>query len=217
MSYPGKMLNDGLCDPPGIEIPARQLLGTVCVCGGVDCPLFDNRGCAEAILRQVKADPTVSIRLTSDADRIPHYTSLDAADYAKFDREGMLNRKRDLEVLQRLGLSPGDTRRSRYLYELLLKNVASPIGICAYDTPNWDGCALARSGAYESVCAKGWSELVFDRTSEDKAEARRLSIERVRTDPVLKIRPPSPDVHELLGRWQWGGRNKRQRHAGRGL
>ena len=29
MSYPGKMLDDGLCDGPAIEMPARQLLGTV--------------------------------------------------------------------------------------------------------------------------------------------------------------------------------------------
>ena len=200
MSYPGKMLSDGLSDPAAIEIPARQLLGTVCVCGGADCPLFENRECAQAILRRVKADPSMSIRLTSDADRIPHYTVLDAGDYAELDREGMFNRKRDLGVLQRLGLSPGDTRRSRCLYELLLQRVETPVGICAYDTPNWEGCALARSGAYESVRAKGWRELVFDRTTADKAAARRQSVERVRNDPVLKIRP-----HHLMCMSCWVG------------
>ena len=135
MSYPGKMLDDGLCDSPTIEIPARQLLGTVCVLGGADCPLFETREQALDILKRVKADPAVAIRLTSDADRVPHYTMLDAEDYANRDREGLLSRQRDLDVLQRLGLIPSDTRRSRYLYELLLERIETPDGICASKAP----------------------------------------------------------------------------------
>jgi len=200
MSYPGKMLPDGLSDAPAIEMPARQLLGTVCFAGGAACPLFGKAGEAEAILARVKADPAVSIRLTSDADRIPHYTALNAADFARLDREGLYNRKRDLDVLQRLGLVPGDTRRARYLYELLLQRVETPCGICACDTPQWEGCPLARSGAYEGVRAKGAASLVYDRPAADKAEARRLSVERVRRDPVLCIRP-----HHLMCMSCWVG------------
>lgn len=70
MSYPGKMLSDGLCDAPTFEIPARKLMGTVCVCGGADCPLFSSSDDAAAILSRIKADPTTTIRLTTDADRI---------------------------------------------------------------------------------------------------------------------------------------------------
>ena len=106
MSYPDKMLNDGLCNPPALEIHARQLLGTVCALGGADCPLFKKKEDAMAVLDCVKRDPAVSIRLTSDADRIPHYSLLSLDDYAQVDREGVLNRKRDLDVLQRLGLVP---------------------------------------------------------------------------------------------------------------
>jgi len=200
MSHPNKMLNDGLSDPPEIEIPARQLLGTVCVLGGADCPLFADRREALAVLERVKADPSVSIRLTSDADNVPHYTLLDADDYANMDREGVFNRKRDLDVLQRLGLAPGDTRRSRYLYELLLQRIETPLGLCAYDTPNWEGCPLARSGAYEGVRDKGSREIVFDRTDADKAESRRLSVERVRNDPVIAVR-----AHHLMCMSCWWG------------
>ena len=200
MSYPGKMLGEGLCDLPAIEMPARQLLGTMCVCGGADCPLFASRERARAILDRVKCDPAASIRLTSDADRIPHYTALDVDDYTRIDREGVFNRKRDLDVLQRLGLAPGDTRRSRYLYELLLQRLETPEGICAGDTPNWEGCPLARSGAYESVRARGWQEIVFDRPAEYKARARTRSVERIRRDPVLCLRP-----HHLMCMSCWYG------------
>ncbi len=200
MSYPGKMLADGLSDAPALELPARQLLGAVCACGGAACPLFATPAAALALLARVKADPALAIRLTSDADRIPHYTHLGADDYPALDREGVLNRQRDLGVLQRLGLAPGDTRRARYLYELLFQRVETPWGICAYDTPNWEGCALARSGAYERVRAQGWTALVYDRPAADKGEARRLSVERIRRDPVLCLRP-----HHLMCMSCWVG------------
>ncbi|MFA6108176.1 MAG: hypothetical protein WDA75_05330 [Candidatus Latescibacterota bacterium] len=200
MSYPGKMLNGSLCDAAAVEIPARQLLGTVCVAGGAACPLLGSREEALAVLKLVKRDPAACIRLVSDADRVPHYTMLQEGDYARIDLEGVRNRKRDLDVLQRLGLSPGDTRRARYLYELLLQRVETPAGICAHDTPGWEGCPLARSGAYESVRARGWQDLVFDRPGEECATARRLSVDRIRSDPVLRIRP-----HHLMCMSCWYG------------
>ena len=200
MSYPLKMLDDSLCDAPAIEIAARQLLGTVCVAGGAECPLFTKKVDALEALKIAKQDPTASIRLTSDADRVPHYAMLEDEDFARLNREGVLNRKRDLDVLQRLGLSPGDTRRARYLYELLLKTVETPVGICAHDTPGWEGCPLARSGAYESVRQKGWQKIVYDRSEQDMSEARRQSIERIRTDKILNVRP-----HHLMCMSCWVG------------
>jgi hypothetical protein len=200
MSYPGKMPHDGLSAAPGIAMPARQLLGTVCVFGGAACPLFQRQEDARGVLARVRADPALAIKLTSDADCVPHYTRLGTDDYARLDRDGLLNRQRDLGVLQRLGLVPGDTRRARYLYELLLQRIETPVGICGYDTPNWEGCPLARSGAYERARTQGSSRIVYDRPAADKAEARRQSVERIRNDPVLRIRP-----HHLMCMSCWAG------------
>jgi len=200
MSYPLKMIDGSLCDAPAADIPARQLLGTVCVAGGARCPLFREREEALEVLRRVKRDPSATIRLTSDADRVPHYSMLDDADYANLNRADVLDRKRDLDVLQRLGLSPGDTRRARYLYELLFQRIDTLVGICAHDTPGWAGCPLARSGAYESVRGKGWKEIVYDRPAQDMAEARRLSVDRIRTDGVLSVR-----AHHLMCMSCWIG------------
>ena len=183
----GQATADGLCWAR-FSIAARQLLGTVCVAGGASCPLI---GADEAweILDRVRCDPTVTIRLLSDADEVAHYTSFAAGEMPVADGEAVLNHKRDLDVLQRLGLGPGDTRRARYLYTLLLERIETPWGICANDTPGWEGCALARSGAYEQVRAQGWTALVRLRPQAEKDKARRQSAERIANDDRIHIRP----------------------------
>jgi len=183
--------DDGL-HRAAIVIQARQLLATVCILGGNDCPLL-SKSEARAILDRVKGDPTVTMRLDSDADVIPHYKSFDSTDPTKTDRQAMFNRKRDLDVLQRLGLCPGDTRRARYLYTLLFERIATPFGICAYETPGWEGCPLARSGAYERVREQGWQAVVYLRPQPEKDEYRRRNVEAIMNGERLFIRP-----HHLL-------------------
>ncbi len=178
---------DGLCKAT-ITIRAHQLLSTVCIVGGAECPLLEQEK-AQEILNQLKSDPTLTIRLESNADEIPHYTTLDIEDYARMDRQEVFNRKRDLDVLQRLGLVPGSVRRARYLYELLFERVPSPDGICAYDTPGWEGCPLAQSGAYESIRAQGWQALVYSRSEEEMQEYRRHNVAEIDNSERLYVRP----------------------------
>ena len=180
-------LDDGLSKPE-IRMDARQFLGTVCRAGGADCPLI----CAEeaaSIRERTLADPTVTIQLLSDADEAPHYSLLTAEHYAARDPEVILNRKRDLDVLQRLGLVPGSIRRARYLYELLFQRIETPWGICAWDSPGWEGCPLATGGAYERMREAGWREFVYDRTEEEKADYRARNEEAIATGDRIFIRP----------------------------
>lgn len=189
-------ITDGLCNP-AITIETRQLLGLICRKGGAECPLIDAER-AGAILERMAADPTVSIRLVSDAEELPHYTW--GADDP--DPEDVLNRMRDLKVLQRLGLCPGDTRRARYLIELLFSRIETPWGICAFDTEGWEGCALATSRAYESVLDAGWHEVVYCRSNEERAEYRERNEREVAEGDRLYIRP-----HHLMcmSCWYNGG------------
>ncbi len=190
---------DGLCQP-AINLPARHLLCTVCRQGGADCPLMSADE-AEAVLGRVKADPTVSLRLTSDADRIRHYTAVAPGPLTEDQRLAVFNRKRDLDILQRLGLAPGDTRRARYLYTLLFERVETPVGICAYDTPGWSGCELARSGAYEQVRQQNWQAVVYARSVEEMAEYRRVNVAGIEAAERLFLRP-----HHLMCMSCWLGR-----------
>jgi len=180
------MLTDGLSSPQ-ITIQARQLLGTVCRLGGADCPLID-AAAAQAVLDVVRQNPAAAIRLNSDAENIPHYTTLTPEDHEQVDMEDALNRKRDLDVLQRLGLLPGDTRRARYLYDLLFQRIETPDGICAHDTPGWEGCPLAQSGAYERVREGGWSAVVYLRPQEEKDEYRASSAKVAAEGDCINVR-----------------------------
>ncbi|MCD6362369.1 MAG: hypothetical protein J7M38_16040 [Armatimonadetes bacterium] len=180
-------LDDGL-SKPRIIIQARQLLGTVCRAGGVDCPLISAEEAA-SIREQTLADPTVTIQLMSDAEEIPHFRELPDDIYATRDPETVRNRKRDLDVLQRLGLVPGSIRRARYLYEWLFRRIETPWGICAWDTPGWEGCGHARSGAYERMREEGWTAFVYDRPVEERAEWRARSEEEIATGDCIYIRP----------------------------
>jgi len=189
-------LRDGLCRAE-ITIQARQLLGLVCRQGGADCPLISAEEAAP-ILERLASDPTVTVRLCSDADCIPHYTHMTAADYEAMDPVDVLNRKRDLDVLQKLGLCIGDTRRSRYLVELLFEHIQTPWGICAYDTPGWEGCELATSGAYEAVRAAGWREIVYCRSDQERAEFRAGNALAIAQGDRIFIRP-----HHLMCMCCW--------------
>ena len=182
-----KRMTDGL-GKPAVQIQARQLLGLVCTKGGVTCPLIEPVS-AHDVLARMGQDPTLAVQLHSDADTVAHYETLTPEDYAQRDPHDAFNRKRDLDVLQRLGLVPGSIRRARYLIELLFARIDMPDAICAYDTPGWEGCPHAQSGAYERVREDGWQVIVHARTEEEMRAFRARNAERIRNGEQLYVRP----------------------------
>ena len=101
---PAKPAGDGLC-AASLTIRAHQLLSLVCILGGAKCPLVEEPK-ARRMLQRLGEDPSAAIRLLSNADEIPHYTKLGPTARVAADDRDVLNRKRDLDVLQRLGLGP---------------------------------------------------------------------------------------------------------------
>ncbi len=179
-------MTDGM-SKSDLEIRPHHLLCTVCVLGGVECPLLGSDR-VHQILDQVGNNATLRIKLVSDADEVAYFRNICPEDYAGMDTQDVFNRKRDLDVLQKLGLSPGDTRRARYLYALLFERIETPQGICAYDTTGWEGCPHASSGAYEKIRHKGWSAIVYKRSDEDKNEYRKKSVAEIYSGERLYIR-----------------------------
>ena len=105
-----KQVTDGM-SKSDIEIRPHHLLCTVCNLGGVECPLL-SKDKIDHILHCANTSPTLRIKLVSDADEIAYFRGISSEDYDQMDTQEVFNRKRDLDVLQKLGLAPGDTRRA---------------------------------------------------------------------------------------------------------
>lgn len=72
------------------------------------------------------------------------------------------DRKKDLEVFQRLGLVPGDVLPAEKLISLIYDKLPTVKGICEYGastSPEWDACSGVYSGMYELRHKKGLFEI----------------------------------------------------------
>ena len=95
-----KKVTDGL-SKSDMEIRPHHLLCTVCALGGVECPLL-GKDRIDHILDAVGRDPTLRIKLASNADEIVYFKNIRPEDYARMDTQEVFIRKRDLDVLQKL-------------------------------------------------------------------------------------------------------------------
>lgn len=176
-----------------LEVRPYQLMCVVCRIGeGRTEDLGDPR--LTEILKTVRGDPKLPLALRCNADTVYRYQN---PGHGEDTPEGELhNAKRDLDILQKLGLVPGDTRPARDMFERLLDNVSTARGICAYEkvtSPTWQGCPRAESGNYEKGRALGIKAVIPPRDAKDKANSKKTSAAEVYEAKTLRIRP-----HHLL-------------------
>ena len=167
-----------------IEIEPRWLLCANCVRGGGMAEYIDKYNIME-IARKISENPELHLTLTGAFDETGARTD-------KFDKQTPAERRKDLDVLQRLGLCFGDTRSARDLFYRLTNEITSLSGICAYpDNPygKWPECEIAGDGFY----AAG-NKLLRPAQDPAQMEARKQSSCRMiaETDRIV-VR-----IHHLL-------------------
>jgi hypothetical protein len=188
---------EGLCPLaagfPTVAVRPFQLMCVVCRLGA---------GCADdlghprltAILRAVRRDPKLPLTLRCNVDAVYRYQN---PGHAEDTPEGALfNAKRDLDVLQKLGLVPGDTRPAIDLFERVLAKIPQARGICGYErqtSDTWRGCPHAASGHYEKGRGLGITAVIPPRDPREKAEYKKRSATAIYEARSLEIRP-----HHLL-------------------
>ncbi|MHB8952974.1 MAG: hypothetical protein ACYC4U_08320 [Pirellulaceae bacterium] len=189
-------------DEPGIRIPdgfaalsvrPHQLMCVVCRIGaGCTADLGEPR--LTAILEAVRHDPKLPLSLRCNVDTVYRYQN---PGHAEDTAEGELfNAKRDLDIVQKLGLVPGDTRPAIDMFERVLTQIPQSRGICAYEThtsDTWRGCPQAGSGNYEKGRELGINALIPPRDPQEKAHYKQTSAAAIYQAPTLQIRP-----HHLL-------------------
>jgi hypothetical protein len=171
-----------------LDIRPYELMHIVAYIGGGHTEdLGDAR--LNSVLTSIRQNPTLPLTLrcnvtTAYAFQNPGY-GLDTLD-------GVLhNVRRDLRILQRLGLVPGDTRPAIELFRRLYENVESGRDLLWFDevtSPAWEGEPELR-GLYERGHALGIEAIWPARDPQECAAAKEASVRELYAAEVLQIRP----------------------------
>jgi len=172
-----------------LEMRPYQLMCLVCRIGaGQGDDPGDER--LDDALRAIRRKPYTPITLRANVSSIYAFQNPGRDDDTP---EGELyNVKRDLDILQRLGLLPGTTMPAIDLFDLLFDAIHTARGICAYDeitSEEWRGCPRAFSGNYEKGREKGLAGIFRLRSKEEMARAKQESAQAIYTAERLFIRP----------------------------
>ena len=165
-----------------------QLLCIVCSLGeGGSVPKAAG---VKELVDKIRNNPDMPIALRCNAGDEFFYqdpgTENDTSEGAEF------NKKRDMDILQRLDLAPGSILPARILLGRLFKTIRSVSGICNYDTVTaeaWRGCRRAKSGCYEKGLAKGIEAIIPPRSQEAMKEDKKASLRDMYEAEAIKIRP----------------------------
>ena len=172
-----------------LEVRPYQLMCILCRIGeGRTKDLGDDR--LNRILAAVQEDPKIPIRLRLNTESVYGYQN---PGHTEDSPEGELfNVKRDLDVIQKLGLVPGDTRPAVDMFERVFLNLTAAKGICGYETltsETWQGCPQAAAGNYEKGHALGLKAVIPPRDEQEKAHFKKTTVEQVYQAKTLQIRP----------------------------
>lgn len=170
------------------KVRPYQLLCLICASGATDSGPADPR--LRKLLAAIRRDPDRPITLRCNAgdvfayqDPSPDQDTPEGTDF---------NRKRDLDILQRLSWPPGVTLPARVALMCLLKQITAVTGICGYDTvtaPAWRGCAMAGSGNYERGQQKGIAALIPPRDEVEMAREKAASLQALCAATEVTVRP----------------------------
>ena len=176
-------------DLESLQVRPYQLMYILGKLGsGAKDDLGDDR--LNEIHRKVRENPEIPVTLRCNASEVYRYQDPGTAEDTS---EGALyNRKRDIDIIQRMGLVPGAVRPARDLFARLFSNIPTAEGILRYDTvtsPGSEGCSEAICAGYDRAVEAGMTILFPDRdedvqrTEEKRREGELDSADQLRLLP----------------------------------
>ena len=142
------------------------------------------------IIAAVRADPDMPVMLVCNAGDVFSYQNPGTAEDTPEGPE--YNRKRDMDILERMDLAPGSILPARILFRRLLAAVPTVAGICGYETLTgeaWQGCPRTNSGDYERGHEQGINALIAPRDAEEMAADKASSLEDMYGADEILSRP----------------------------
>ncbi len=167
-----------------MEVEPRFLLCVNCLRGG------GRSGCIEKykideLYQKINKNPDMHLSVVGAFDNMGARTE-------RFYQQTPSERRKDLDVLQRLGLNFGDTRSARDLFLRLSLSILNLENICRYpENPygKWHECELADEDFY----IKGNRQLRYVQNPEESERQKILSCQELAKVDIVLIRP-----HHLL-------------------
>lgn len=177
-----------------LKVRPYQLLCAICSLGG-PLPRDARVGPVERLKAAVRANPDVPLTLVCNAGDL--YVWQDPGTAEDTPEGADYNRKRDLDILQRMDWVPGMTLPARAVFMSLfpLSRRPTPIptveGLCGYGLgePGWEGCPKARSGDFERALQQDVAALIPSRAGEEMEREKAASIAAMEAADEIAIRP----------------------------
>jgi len=172
-----------------LHVRPYQLVHIICKIGtGKTDDLGDER--LTEILRLVREDPLRPITLRCNVSGLFRYQNPGRDDDTP---EGPLfNDRRDLHILQKLGMVPGATRPAVMLFQQIINAIDSAKGICdggRRDSDIWKEKSDVTAEDYARGRAKGIGAIIPPRSEEEMARAKTESAKALLEADRLRIRP----------------------------
>ncbi len=170
-----------------LKVRPSALLCAICRAGGK--PGSEN----DSLIKALRNNPRTPVTLVCDTESAYRCKMETVVN----DFPGSMKRiKRDLDILQMLGLVPGSTRPADELFRRIADKIKTSGNICGpveTKNPVWQGCPYANSGYYGKGLKK-WRELIIpERNKNEKEQAKIDSVTKMHNAEKLEIRP-----HHLL-------------------
>jgi len=174
--------------PAPLALRPYQLLCILCSLGEEGPARKDGK--LAGIIEAVRKNPDLPVTLACNAGDVYVYQDPGTQEDTPEGRD--FNRKRDLDILQKLDQPPGCVLPARILLKHLLNKIRTTAEICGYESvtsADWVGCPRAKSGSYEKGLKKGIAALVPPRSEQELVREKEASLKALYEAKEIRIRP----------------------------
>jgi hypothetical protein len=175
---------------PARPLPVRpyKLLCLLCALGEDEAGPKDNE--LRNLLTLFRNCPDAPITLSCNAG--VGFSFQEPAAVKDAGYSGEFSQKRDLTILQRLDVPPGETLPARMVLKKLINSIPLVAGICGFGEVTaeaWRGCPKADRDFYEKGCKKAVEALLVRRPPEEMARDKKASLQSMREADAVRVRP----------------------------
>ena len=179
------------------EIRPYQILCFICRLGRKACEQYYFEDELDVLQSLIEKNPFCVLKLRCDVESTFRFQNpgdkLDTPEGKSF------NLRRDLTILQRLGLLPGAEVPAIDLLRMITKgkfqidNIAEICGSAICSAEIWQGCIFAETGNYQKGFERILPEFVLTRTLAEREACKKRTAKETDEAKLLRIRP-----HHLL-------------------